>query len=112
MKHPKVLMTEFFPTSKWLERLEKAGYSGQRRQISIVCKCAGIADANRKCENYGLDNRIFDSAYAHQTYNESELLFMESTEIAFIMGRSSEFYVSIEQLLSENGVDLQKSVDT
>jgi len=92
MKQPKVMQTEFFPSTKWLERLEKVGYSSNRRQITIVCKCAGIKDANQKRDKYGMESRIFDSTYAHQTYNENELLFMENTEIAFVMGRSSEFY--------------------
>lgn len=99
MRKEKILGTACTVSSIWRERMERMGFSQPRRQLSIICKCTGIADANQKCKSAGLGDRIFHSDYSTEASNEEAIRVLENSSIAFSPHGHYNTYVTIEQLL-------------
>ncbi len=73
MKRIKVLGTNAIITGSKLNKLHELGAPERERQFRIICGCTSLADANRQCEEAGLDNRTFQRNFSVETGNPNEL---------------------------------------
>lgn len=98
----KVLGTDTFVSNKVFEKIKERGYTGTSHQFRIICKCRGIADANKKCSILGIGDKIFTRAYTSETGNTVELELCETEDIWFRIGRicKRENYISAKELYS------------
>lgn len=99
MRKQKILGTECTVPRIWRERLERLGFSNSGRQLSIICKCTGITDANRTCQSVGLGDRIFHPDYSAESTNTEAIRVLENAVIAFSPHGNHNTYLTIEQLL-------------
>ncbi|MSS07066.1 hypothetical protein FYJ38_00235 [Clostridium sp. WB02_MRS01] len=68
-------------------------------QFRIICKCKGIADANRKCKEEGLASKVFSPGWTSITGNKTELELCEKEDIWICKnGTLGDAYVSIKEL--------------
>lgn len=65
----------------------------------IICRCRGVADANRKCETIGLGEKVFLPGWSLITGNKKELELCEKEDIWIrIDGAIGNEYISIKEL--------------
>ncbi|MCM1235673.1 MAG: hypothetical protein NC489_36725 [Ruminococcus flavefaciens] len=97
----KVLGTNTFLYGDLLDKMHDRGYSGVHNQFRIICKCKGIANANRKCKEIGLHNKIFTSNFTTETGNKIELELCEKEDVWFSINGTniSDGYISAKELL-------------
>lgn len=97
----KVLGTNTFLYGDILDKMRERGYSGTHNQFRIICKCRGISDANKKCKEIGLHDRIFSSAFSMETGNKTELELCEKEDIWFSINGTNiaDGYISAKELL-------------
>lgn len=68
-------------------------------QFRVICRCRGIADANRKCEAEGLGAKVFLPGWSSITGNKIELELCEAEDIWICKdGTLGDAYVSIKEL--------------
>ena len=96
----KVLGTNVFLYGDILEKIKKLGYTGSHRQFRLVCKCRGIADANRKCKDIGFNRNVFEKGWYSETGNLEELSLCEKEDIWITIDGTSnkKGYVSAKDL--------------
>lgn len=96
----KILLTTTFIYGEYLEKLRSLGAPIHDHQFKIICKCRGIADANRKCKEAGLGDRVFVSEYSNVTTNEQHIDLCEKEDIWISRyGRKpNSDYISISEL--------------
>lgn len=96
----KVLGTNTFFRGKALEKLKNLGYSGHHNQFRIICKCRGINDANRKCNELGICGKVFVANWCSETGNQEELSLCEKEDIWISIGGTNigKGYISAVEL--------------
>lgn len=78
----KVLGTTTGLPKAYKDKLEElTGREFRHNQFRIICKCKSVADANRKCKEAGLHDKVFVSGWYSETGNKYELEFCEHEEI-------------------------------
>ncbi len=100
----KVLGTNTFLYGNLLDKMSERGYSGSDNQFRIICKCRGVADANRKCKEIGLHDKIFSyNGFTMETGNKTELELCEKENIWFSINGTNidKGYVSAKELLEQ-----------
>lgn len=72
-------------------------------QFRVICKCRGIADANRKCEANGLGEKVFLPGWSYIVVNSEELELCKAEDIWICKdGVTGSNYISTKGLLSKN----------
>lgn len=99
----KVLGTNILLGGKQLNRMKELGYKGSHNQFRIICKCRGMADANRKCQALGAHENIFRRGWYSETGNKKELELCESKDVWISVDGPgcSENYVPAEEVFCE-----------
>ena len=78
----KVLGVDCGLPTKYLKKMEEiCGRKFYHNQFRIICKCKSMADANRKCAEAGLNDKMFVSNWCSETGNEIELQLCEKEDI-------------------------------
>lgn len=77
----KVLGATTFLDGEPLRKIKEMGYTGSHNQFRIICKCRGIADANKKCGEIGIHSKVFNPGFCMETGNALELELCEKEDI-------------------------------
>ncbi len=67
-------------------------------QFRIICRCRGIADANRKCETNELDEKVFLPGWSAIVVNGKELDLCNEEDIWIQIELGGDKYVCISEL--------------
>lgn len=99
----KVLGTTTYLHGKQLDRMKELGYKGTHGQFRIICKCRGMADANKKCEALGMQDKVFRYGWYSETGNKKELELCETKDIWFSIDGTLNLgnYVPAEEIFCE-----------
>ena len=96
MRRIKVLGTAATIRGKYLQKLHEMGVPAHKDQFRVICGCTSMADANRQCEEAGLNNRTFQSDYTSESGNDKELEL--AGEGGLFIEIAYNRYVSVEEL--------------
>lgn len=64
----------------------------------VICKCRGIADANRKCEANGLGEKVFLPGWSSIVVNGKELDLCKEEDIWIRIELGGDKYACIREL--------------
>lgn len=92
----KILGTTASIRGNMLKTLRALGADEHHSQFRIVCKCRGLADANRKCEKLGLGYHLFVRDYIAETLNKHEVTLCEKEDVWIRIGQNGRYYSAVE----------------
>jgi hypothetical protein len=95
-KNEKVLGTTASIRGKALQVLKELGADDHHAQFRVICKCRGLADANRKCEALGLGYNLFHRDYCTETGVQHEIDLCEKEDVWIRIGNNGSYYSAVD----------------
>ena len=95
-KNEKVLGTTASIRGKALQILKELGADDHHAQFRVICKCRGLADANRKCEALGLGYNLFHRDYCTETGVQHEIDLCEKEDVWIRNGNNGSYYSAVD----------------